>query len=125
MISTTYILVGDGSHARLFETDEPTMPWRLVSKFDRAHSREKLDRPDTHEDRDEHAFARQLAANLESLRERGTLARLVVAAPAKFLGQLRGEMAHPLASLVVASVDKDFTHVADGSIHEHIHVPLG
>lgn len=125
MISTTFILVGDGSHARLFETDEPKRPWRLVSKHDQAHSHEKTDRPDTHEDRTEHAFARLLAASLETLREQGKLSRLVLAAPAKFLGMLRGELPAPLAALVVASVDKDFTHVADGAIHEHVTVPLG
>lgn len=44
MTKRTWILIGDGSHARLFHTDDAANPWQLVRKIDREHSREKTDR---------------------------------------------------------------------------------
>jgi len=115
-MTQTWVLVGDGSHARLFEVNEATKAWSLLRRVDREHSREKTDRPDSHEDGGEHAFARQLAAELETGRQGGKFARLVLVASPKFLGQLRGELKAPLAACVVKSHDHDFTQVADDEL---------
>lgn len=122
MSKATWVLVGDGSHARLFEVDEAARPWRLVRRVDREHSREKTDRADSHEDHGEHEFARHLAAELETGREQGSFTRLVIVAPPKFLGQLRAELAAPLAALVVHTVDKDYTHESDAVLHERVSI---
>ena len=116
----TWILVGDGSHARLFQSDDPALPWQLVRTLDREHSREKT--ADSHEDRGEHGFARKLVGELETGRQQGTFERLVLVAPPKFLGQLRGELSAPLAACVVKSVDADYTHMTDVDVRKHVDI---
>ncbi len=122
-MSQTWILVGDGSHARLFHADPALPAWQLVHTHRREHSHEKTDRADTHEDRGEHDFARKLAAELETGRQAGSFDRVVLVAPPKFLGQLRGELTAPLTALVASSVEHDYTHMTDGELPKHI--PLG
>lgn len=119
-MTQTWILVGDGSHARLFETAGATEPWSLVRKIDHEHSHEKTHGGDSHEDRGEHAFARQLVAELETGRQSGAFAQLVLVAPPKFLGQLRGELGASLAACVVTSVDADYTHMPEAELTKHI-----
>lgn len=114
----TMVLIGDGSHARLFRADDASQPWQLVQRLDREHSREKTDHQ--HEDRGEHGFARTLAAELETGRQQGTFARLFLVAPPKFLGQLRAELSAPLAACVVRSVSHDYTHMAEGELAKHV-----
>jgi protein required for attachment to host cells len=119
-MTQTWILIGDGSHARLFETNEASRPWQLVRKMEREHSREKTDRNDSHGDHGEQGFARLLVAELETGREKGAFARLVLVAPPKFLGQLRAELAAPLAACVVKSVDSDYTHMPAADLPKHV-----
>lgn len=107
----TWIVIGDGSHARLFQADE-ALPWRLLRTIDREHSREKTNRSDSHEDRGEHDFARHLVGELEAGRQAGTFHRLVLVAPPTFLGQLRAELSPSLAACVVKSFDKDYTQMS-------------
>ncbi|MDQ3366742.1 MAG: host attachment protein [Myxococcota bacterium] len=118
----TWILVADGSHARLFQTMGPTEPWRLARKLDREHSREKTQRSDSHEDRGEHDFARLIAGELETHREAGGFERLVIVAPPKFLGQLRGELKAPLETCVVRSQDVDYTKMSDADLVKHVDI---
>ncbi|MBA3462446.1 MAG: host attachment protein [Deltaproteobacteria bacterium] len=121
-MSQTWIIVADGSHARLFQTAGASQPWRLVQKLDREHSREKTDRAESHEDRGEHDFARLVAAELETKRQGGGFERLVLVATPKFLGQLRGELAAPLASCVVRSHDADYTDLSDAELAKRVDV---
>lgn len=121
-MNKTSILVADGSHARLFSSVDPALPWSLVQKDEREHSRERTNRPESHEDRGEHGFARQLVGQLETMRQEGKLERLVLVAPPKFLGQLRAELPAPLAALVARSVDADYTHVSDTELPEHVDI---
>jgi protein required for attachment to host cells len=121
-MSQTWILVGDGSHSRLYQTDDATQPWRLLRTTAREHSREQTNRTESHEDRGEHGFARELVAELETGRQAGTFDRLVLVAPPKFLGQLRSELGAPLATCVVRSVDADYTHMSDGDLAKHVDI---
>lgn len=104
------------------QTAEPSEPWRLALKLDREHSREKTDRSDTHEDRGEHDFARLIAGELETHRQAGGFERLVLVCPAKFLGQLRGELKAPLESCVVRSQSADYTHMSDAELLKHVDI---
>ncbi|MEJ7734963.1 MAG: host attachment protein [Polyangiaceae bacterium] len=119
-MAQTWILVGDGSHARLFQVDDASQPWRLVRRVDREHSREKTNRAESHEDHGEHGFARQLVAELETARQQGSFDRLVLVAAPRFLGQLRGELAAPLATCVVKSFDADYTHMSEEELPKHV-----
>ena len=117
-MTQTWILVGDGSHARLFQSDDATKPWHLVRTLQREHSREKTG--DSHEDAGEHGFARHLVGELETARQAGSFRRLVLVAPPKFLGQVRGELKAPLAACVVDSVDADYTQMAAADLPKHV-----
>lgn len=118
----TWILVADGSHARLFQCVDPAQPWRLARNLDREHSRENTHRTDSHEDAGEHGFAHFLVGELETQRQAGGVERLVLVAPPKFLGQLRGEIKGPLEHLVVRSKDADYTQMADTELVKHIDI---
>lgn len=118
----TWILIGDGSHARLFHAGDPAQPWNLVQKLDREHSREKTDTAGSHQDGGEHGFARQLVAQLEAGRQAGSFDRLVLVASPKFLGQLRGELSGPLAACVVKSFDSDYTQMSEAELVKHVDI---
>lgn len=119
----TWIVIGDGSHARLFRaSDDAAQPWSLVRKLDREHSREKTNRSDSHEDRGEHDFARHVAGELEAARQSGTFGRLVLVAPPTFLGQLRAELSASLTTCVVKSLDKDYTQMPATELPEHVDI---
>ena len=113
------VLIGDGSHARLFRIDA-SQAWKLEQKFDREHSREKTSRDDSREDRGEHGFAQQLVAELETGRQKGDFEQLVIVAPPKFLGQLRAELGAPLAACVVKTHAHDYTHMAEAELAERV-----
>jgi protein required for attachment to host cells len=121
-MTQTWVLVADGSHARLFQAPGHDKPWQLDTKLEREHSREKTDRAEVHEDRGEHAFARRLAAELETKRQGGGFERLVLVATPKFLGQLRGELTAPLATCVVRSKDVDYTRMSDTELAAHVDI---
>lgn len=121
-MTQTWILVADGSSARLFQTVDNDQPWRLARKLDREHSREKTDRSDSHEDRGEHDFARLVVGELESQRQAGDFARLVLVAPPKFLGQLRGELKGPLEACVVRSQSAEYTQMSDAELAKHVDI---
>lgn len=121
-MQNTWILVGDGSHARLFHAGDPAQPWKLVQKIDREHSREKTDTAGSHEDGGEHGFARQLVATLETGRQQHSFERLVLVASPKFLGQLRGELPPSLAACVVKSFDSDYTNMSDAELVKHVDI---
>ncbi len=121
-MTQTWILVADGSHARLFNAPGNNQPWQLDKQLSREHSREKTDHAGVHEDRGEHDFARLLAAELETRRQGGGFERLVIAAAPRFLGQLRGELSAPLATCVVRSKDVDYTSMSDAELVAHIDI---
>lgn len=119
----TCIVIGDGSHARLFQaTNDVAQPWRLLRTIHREHSREKTNRSDSHEDRGEHDFARLLVGELEAGRQSGTFARLVLVAPPTFLGQLRSELSPSLTTCVVKSFDKDYTKMSEAELPKHLDI---
>lgn len=121
-MSQTWILVADGSRARLFLAPGNNKPWQLDKKLEREHSREKTDRATAHEDRGEHDFARLLAAELETKRQGPGFDRLVIVATPRFLGQLRGELTAPLAACVIRSHDADYTNMSDTELVSHIDI---
>ena len=121
-MTQTWILVADGSNARLFQTVDVDQPWRLDRKLDREHSRENTHRSDSHEDRGEHDFARLLVGELEKQRQAGDFTRLVLVAPPKFLGQLRGELKGPLEACVVRSQSAEYTGMSYAELVKHVDI---
>jgi protein required for attachment to host cells len=69
-------------------------------------------------------FARQVAKLVDQAAADGSFERLVVAAPPKFLGDLRDAFGHATASRLVASIHHDYTktHLDElpGLIRKHV-----
>jgi protein required for attachment to host cells len=59
-------------------------------------------------------------SELETARQGGRFASLVLAAPPKFLGQLRAELPAPLAACVVKSHAADYTHMPEADLAKHV-----
>lgn len=142
-MATTWILVGDASRARIFSLEKDDGPWALVEQIEnplgRARTSELVsDRagrqrqtgpslevqtdPAEHES---HRFAEKLAHALQKGYDERRFARLVLAAPPRFLGYLREVMKEPVLRQVVASLDKDYTQLDERELKRLLapHVP--
>jgi protein required for attachment to host cells len=125
-LATTWILVGDASRARIFSFEKDDAPWALVEEVenpigrartselvtDRAGRQRQIGPPlEGHMDpaeQESHRFAERLGHFLQKGYDERRFTRLVVAAPPRFLGYLRGVL-REVAKHVVASIDKDYT----------------
>ncbi len=129
-MANTWVVVADGTRARLFNRHKN----RTLEEFDVLLSPEhRLHEGDLVTDRDgrtfdsagqgRHAmgnknttknhemanFAKRLAMRLEEGRTSGELERLVLVAPPRFLGQLRANLSGPTQGLVALTLDKELT----------------
>jgi protein required for attachment to host cells len=157
-MQTTWILVCDASRARLFATEGREGEWQLLRELSHPLSRTHntdltTDRsgvtqsgssartgfrgestrayePTTYpKEAEAQHFAQLLAGALDEGRVRGAFERLVLVAPPHFLGLLRAELSGPLAKLVVASLDKDYTQeqarALPGRLEEYVFEAAG
>ena len=142
MQKTTYVLIADGARARLFVVEEGTavlkpalgqefigtnLPSREIASdrpgrsFDSAGSGRHAMEPPTDPHRHaERVFAQEVAAVLEDARQKNAFQRLVVVAPPKALGDLRGEFSVALRNRVIAELHKDLTKVAIHDLPSHL-----
>jgi protein required for attachment to host cells len=143
---TTLIVVADRGQARLF-----TAPWPELEPADEVdgmiHPESRLRELDTVSDKPgrfrtpagQHAstdnvtdfrhrtaerFAKKIITRLESGREHLEFSRLVLVAPALFLGELRRESPAELAKLTAAEIDKDLVQASQREIMEHVRAAL-
>jgi protein required for attachment to host cells len=138
----TWVLVADGSRARVLEnlgpgkglhqvpaTDEA---WQLPANRDiladrpgRSHeshgnARHAIEpRSDPHRDL-KRAFAVHLIGELEQRHAAHHFDRLVLVAPPEMLGNLRAGMPKKLAAIVSGELNQDLTHVATNEIGSHL-----
>lgn len=70
--------------------------------------------------REKRAFAEVVADYLDAAAERGDYHRLVLAAPPKFLGDLRASLGAKAQALVTGEIDKDLTKESDAELAERI-----
>ena len=142
MQKTTYVLIADGARARLFVVEEGTaalkpalgqefigtnLPSREIASdrpgrsFDSAGSGRHAMEPPTDPHRHaERVFAQEVAAVLENALRRNEFHNLVVVAPPKALGDLRGEFSDALRNRVTAELNKDLTKVAIHDLSSHL-----
>jgi protein required for attachment to host cells len=142
MSEITWILIADGSRARLFEHRRSERSFELVFDDDRPQLRDReamrgSDRfgrvhesvgqkrhgmqPSTSNDqilRDE--FARELAQQLQTGANEQRFGQLMLVAPPTMLGALRSHIGDPLRGLVVAELDKDLTKIPAHELPEHL-----
>ncbi len=142
MKKTTYVLIADGARARLFVVEEGTadlkpalgqefigtnLPSREIASdrpgrsFDSAGSGRHAMEPPTDPHRHaERVFAQEVAAVLENALRRNEFHNLVVVAPPKALGDLRGEFSDALRNRVTAELNRDLTKVAIHDLPSHL-----
>jgi protein required for attachment to host cells len=129
----TWILVADGTEARILESAGPGLPLSVVGTFEpdgQEAFREDSDRPGrVHESADTarhslkpetkvarrvaQAFARELADRLSA---KAPYDRLILVAPPRFLGELKAALPKSVAGRVILTVDKDLTRESDREI---------
>lgn len=138
----TLIVVADRGAARLFSAPWPQLePCVELEGF--VHPESRLREHDTVSDRPgrfrtptghiaatdvgvdfQHRtaerFAHELLERLESGRKQQEFGRLVLVAPAKFLGELRRELPRDLERMVVAELNRDLVRSQLSEIMEHV-----
>jgi len=143
--TTTWILIADGAHARIFANRGPGKGIELIDgKFDADHRPtheivdDRLGR--THEsvgatrhaiaaEHDphrelKHTFAISLARMLDERRSEHAYDRLVLVAPPKTLGDLRAALPASVRALVRAELDKDLTKTPATELPDHLSAVL-
>lgn len=141
-MKNTWILVADGSRARLFEIGAPDGALNEVECFSnpegRAHGRDSTTgRPPsvdesmgatrhtiqphtTLREKSAERFARALRDALERGRTLHHYEHLVLVAPPRFLGVLHGTFDKPLRDCVVGEVRRDLTAMPPASIRSRL-----
>ena len=141
MIARTWILVADATYARIFEINEDSRRWELVQEFQHLESREqgqdlignrpnkaqhlmemagKKDNPVERKLQEATRFAQELVAHLDKQIATNSFDQLVLVAPPKMLGALREKLSNQLKRLVVAEVDKDYSHMPPAEMEERV-----
>lgn len=141
---TTWILVADGWHARVFAQAVPggrladVTPAGLEHQDARGFSRERGDdrpgrafdpgsgsphamepRVDPHQ-REERRFATQVARVLEAAAERRAYEKLVLVAPPRMLGDLRAEIGDGVRKRVVGEAHKELMKLPAAELERHV-----
>jgi protein required for attachment to host cells len=141
-MAVTWIVVAESSRARILEARSAKDPLTEVAALDHPEARMRelelvSDQPgsrhatrgpkrhgvsDPASMKEEHAlkFARQVAERLESDRVENRYDRLILAAPPKFLGMLRGELAAGTNAVVVQEYHKNWLHEDPAKIREYL-----
>jgi protein required for attachment to host cells len=142
-MQTTWVLVADGSRARIFELPDLKREMRELADFahpeGRAHNRDlatdaqgrfygKGDRTEAHSAPDRTApvvhehelFAKQLAEHLEKGRTENRYHRLVLIAPPAFLGLLRSNLSREAQKLVEKTLAKDIVKLDAKEIEQYV-----
>ena len=139
-METTWILVANASHARLFNLEAPES-LALVKEFSHPQSRERAsdlvtDKPghyqsdggkhgnfmpaETPKREEMERFAQQLAHELDHRRAANQYQHLILVASPAFLGALNGSLNHHVRGLVRETVDKDYVHEKPRDLLQHL-----
>jgi len=137
-----WILVGNSSRARLFETNaKADSDWRLVEEFhhdeSRAKSEELRDQPDNpnagtlhgppgenepqgRRELEHERFARELSSRLDRGHDQHAFDKLVIAAPPEFLGRLRKALSTRVRQRVLLDLGSDYSMVPARELPERV-----
>ena len=137
----TWVLVADGAHAAIYANEasgkgliEP--PVREFAGDARASREIDADRPgrtfdsmggqrhskEPHTDAHRHAqqaLAHEIASYLDAAAGRNEFDRLVMAAPPRTLGDLRGELSPKVQAMLVGDLAKDLMHLPPRDLPGH------
>jgi protein required for attachment to host cells len=139
---TTWVLVADSAHARIFSAEKPTSTLKelegLVHSKSRQHEQKLTsDLPGRQaggstaihhsvgnegniKENEMVVFAKELSRRLDAAQREGKFRRLIVVAAPAFLGRLRQEMSSKVSKLVSHEIDKNIIKLDATSIREHL-----
>lgn len=143
MNSATWVLVADSSRGRLYSVAEKGKPWSFVKEYThsasrvsegglttdqpgRAHgsvnggARSAMESKTSPRDVEFERFSHELACVLDDGHGQQAYGRIVLVAPPHFLGLLRKAINHTVSKLIVVTVDKEYLHLSDKEIREHL-----
>lgn len=133
----TWYCVADAGRARILEARVPRAALTVVETLDHEpYEHGRVEPPgrsqesattarhsfvdaETPARREKRAFAHDVADFLAAAAERGAYGHLVIAAPPKFLGDLRGALKQPVRARVKAEIGKDLTHESVKDLAAH------
>ena len=151
-MNTVWILVCDSARGRLFETRGNDPTWKLVEVFGHAESRSKVSDlvgdhsgqsssqgPSVHHNAlapssspkevEKGHFGHTLLTMLDQAMRSKRFDGWVLVAPPHFLGMLKSELTSELQKHLIASLDKDLTHLAAPELAERlretVRIPIG
>lgn len=136
-MSTTWVMVANASHAKLFSNGGPNKGLQLVKELSHPESREKAaelvsDRignfagsgsyaqstpPKVHE---AERFAAEIAQELERGRIQNTYGRLILVTSAHFMGLLNDRLSQPVRDKISDSINKDYTSLPVKELTGHL-----
>jgi len=137
----TWILVADGARARILKNEgpgkglQPAVDEEFHHELPRTHemgterpgrvhesanaTRHAVEPVDWHRFEKE-KFAKEMAKILDKAAAGGAFDRLVLVAPPRTLGDLRGALAAATRKKVTGELDKDLTQITLGELPEHL-----
>lgn len=139
----TWILVADGSHARLFEQrgaghpihemdesyEAPNLkareaerdkPGRASDNTQMSPGRHVYEPPTDPRDKQRHRLMAEVMEGLNRHALRNDFDRLIVCAPAKAMGSVRQQLPKPVAEKIVAEETKDYTASEEWDLEKQI-----
>jgi protein required for attachment to host cells len=140
---TTRVLVAHDAGARVFESADYGRRLEQLGEVVFEDGRRQpheidTDRPgrlgqsrhayEPQQDSQAHAvqgFAKELAQDLARAYHQGAFQRLILIAPPRFLGLLRGALDGPLEKAVIGSVAKDLPRATPTELHAYVQPFLG
>lgn len=149
-MKSTWILIANGSEARLFETESYPKSLSLLQEFQHAESREKnselasdkaghyqgdassgsgftqgsFNEATDPKEYEMERFAAELAEFLDSGRKTNKFAHLMIASSPKFHGLLNKKLNSPLEKMVDKHINKDFTSLRETELLERLRSEL-
>jgi len=139
---TTWILLADGTQARIACNDGPgrgikpvfeetlhgrNLPGREINSdrpgrtFDsHGRGRHAMEPPTDPRENEKQHFIRGLAALLDKEAKRGRYDRLVLVAPPKALGYLRSALSDSVREKITGEIDKDLVHLPMQELPAHL-----
>lgn len=145
-MQNSWVLVANGSQARLFDMDGPRKSMTLVKEY--AHPESRMKNEQLSSDRSGHfmsggtqgsgsfneaidpksyeieRFAMELTKSLDEGRAANKFGKVVLVASPHFLGLLKQTMSEQLGKTVSHTIQKDYTAVTDRDMLEQIKTHL-
>lgn len=140
-MTTTWILVANASSASLYMNKGPKKGLEKIRSYEHVASREKAsdlvsDRPGHYKSggnghgayvpatdpkqNEAQQFAMKLTRELEQGRTANEFQRLIIVAPAQFMGLIKGNSSTVLQGLVSDHFEKDYTKVDERTLAGHL-----